>query len=246
MSTKNRYSKDEYKSLLAWAIQEDISISVSLKTHTKCFIYSSQFQDLDEDLIFFSEPTSRVIDPRDPIQEVFVTFSRDHSTFSFAATYFDKHTCSREGKGVVSSLAVCLPEYIEETDRRNINRFYVEETTDIPVSFCLENDDTSKYSGYLNNVAMDGIGISIAISGEIGISNNQKCDISILSSLGQEVISIPARYRYCNTMDDQEKAILGFQFSISSDTVEGSKKLALISQLISHLQTSCRKELTLT
>jgi len=244
MGMKNLYNEDEYRSLLQWAVQESISISVSLKTHTRSSIYYSNFWAMDEELIYFTEPNSQVIDPRDPIQEVYITFSKNHSTFSFSADYIGKHPCSRKEGGVIACLAVSLPEHMEETDRRNIKRFYVEETSNIPISFCPENDPALKYSGYMHNIAMDGIGVSIAFSGEIGLQNNQKCNISILSASGQEVISIPARYRYCKKTGDQEMAILGLQFTASNDTIAGSKKLAAISQLISHLQAARRRALS--
>jgi len=244
MGTKNLYNEDEYRSLLDWAIEEKISISVSLKTHTRSSIYNSCFWSVDDDMIFFSEPDSQVIDPRDPIQEVFVTFSKNHSTFSFTADYIGKHLCPLKEGGVISCLAVSLPKQMEETDRRNIKRFYMEDISKIPLSFCTENDRTAKYSGHLHNIAMDGIGISIVFSGEIGLQNNQKCDISILSSWGQEVISIPARYRYCKKTSNQEMAILGFQFTASNDTIKGSKNLAAVSQLISHLQAAQRRALS--
>jgi len=244
MGTKTRYNEDEYRSLLEWAIQEKIAISVSLKTHMRSSIYNSCFLSMDQDQILFAEPNSQVIDPRDPIQEVFVTFSKNHSTFSFAAKYLGKHPCTLKDEGVISCLAVSLPEQMEETDRRNIKRFYVEDISQIPLSFWPEDDRSVKYSGHLHNIGMDGIGISIACAGDIGLHNNQKCEISILSSWGQEVISIPARYRYCKEMSDQETAILGFQFTASNKTTDGSKKLAAISQLISHLQAARRRTLS--
>lgn len=245
MSTKKQYGKDEYKPLLERAIQENISISVSLKTHTQCYICSSRFQGMEDDLICFVEPNSRVIDPRNPIQEVFITFSRDHSTFLFTSMFVDRHMYPLKDGKSVSCLAVSMPEYMEETDRRNTDRFYVEETTNIPISFCPEHDPSLKYMGLLHNIAMDGIGVSIAFSGEIGLPNNQKGTLSVLSTWGHEVISIPVRYRYCKIADNQENAILGFQFALLSDTVEGSSILAAVSHLVSHLQASCRKELIL-
>ena len=238
MGMKVLYNEDEYRSLLEWAVQEKISISVSLKTHTRSSIYYSNFWSMDDEIIYFTEPDSQVIDPRDPIQEVYITFSKNHSTFSFTADYIGTHPCTRDDGGVISCLAVGLPEHMEETDRRNIKRFYVEETTNLPICFCPENDPASKYSGCLQNIAMDGMGISITFAGDIGLQNNQKCDISFLSASGQEVISIPARYRYCKKTNDEEMAILGFQFTASNDTIPGSKQLAAISQLISHLQAS--------
>ena len=244
MAMKNQYTEDECKSLLEWVINENISISVSLKTDTQCFIYCSNFWEMDDDMIFLTEPDSHVIDEHDPIREVFVTFSKNHSTFSFTADYIDKHACSLKDGGVIPCLAVSLPEQMEETDRRNIKRFYVEEEPKIPVFFWPENDHSSKYSGFLYNIATDGIGMSIAFSGELLLQNNQKGNISILSASNQEVISIPARYRYCKEMSDQKMAILGFQFTVSNDTIEGSKKLTAVSQLISHLQAARRRTLS--
>ena len=81
-------------------------------------------------------------------------------------------------------------------------------------------------------------------SGEIEFQYNQKFHISFLSASGQEAISIPARYRYCKKTDDEESAILGFQFTVSNDTIEGSKNLVAISQLISHLQEAHRRALS--
>jgi c-di-GMP-binding flagellar brake protein YcgR len=199
---------------------------------------------VDQNQIFLAEPDSQVIDPRDPIQEVFIAFSKNHGTFSFAAKYLGKNSCPLKEGNEIPCLAVSLPEYVEETDRRNIRRFYVEDISQIPLSFCPEGDPSVKYSGYLHNIGMDGIGISIAFAGDIGLHNNQKCDISILSSWGQEVMSIPARYRYCKEMSNQEMAILGFQFTASNKTIDGSKKLAAISQLISHLQAARRRTLS--
>jgi hypothetical protein len=262
MGLKKQYCGDDCRALIEWAIQEEIDISVTLKTAVQSSIYNSKILRLEHDRFLILGPDSDVIDFYDPVQEAFVTFTKVYNTYSFVAKYIGAHAHSVRNGTKVSSLSCYLPECIEETDRRSCERFYVENDEKIQVSFWSEeeNEETeneeqgngedenkkvTRYGGYLHNLSLSGMGISIKPTKDVVFHNNQKFTISILSSAGRELVCLHARYRYNKELKNDEKTVLGFQFTLTNSSIEGAKTLATLGQIINHIQSSCRRELTL-
>ena len=258
---KQHYGEDG-RSLIDWAIQEEIEISVSLKTAIQSSIFNSKFLEVDHERILIMGPNSEVLDFYDPVLEAFITFAREYNTFSFVAKYIGSQPHTMTDGLKVSSLSLSLPECIEETDRRNCERFYVQKDANIQVSFWSEeeneeqeneededenkNKKVTRYAGYLHNLSLNGMGISTKTSENVVFHNNQKCNISILSSTGQELVCLHARYRHNKELQNEGKAVLGFQFTITKSSIEGAKALATVGQIINHIQSSCQRKLTLT
>lgn len=263
MGLKKQHYGDDCRALIEWAIHEEIEISVSLKTAIQSSIFNSKFLDVDHERILIVGPSSEVLDFYDPVQEAFVTFAKVHSTYSFVAKYIGAQAHTMQDGVKVSSLSFSLPESIEETDRRNCERFYVEKDAKVQVSFWAEEEENeeqeneeneneedenkkvTRYAGFLHNLSLSGMGISIRASENVVFHNNQKCNISILSSAGQELVCLPARYRHNKELQNEEMTVLGFQFTIINASIEGANALATVSQIINHIQSSCSKELSL-
>ena len=87
MSLKKQHHGDDCRALIEWAIQEEIEISVSLKTAIQSSIFNSKFLEMDHERILIRGPSSDVLDFYDPVQEAFVTFAKKYSTYSFVAKY---------------------------------------------------------------------------------------------------------------------------------------------------------------
>lgn len=229
-----------------------------------------------------------VFDLYDPVLEAFVTFTKDHNTCLFNADYIQTRTYKQKDGTNLSCLLLRVPEYIEETDRRNRERCYADADLRIPVTFWAEPEDKTdegdepvkedeptredeptkengpakeneeqeneknenaneiRSTGFLHDLSLNGIGISIHASDDISLPNNQKCNISILSPSKKELVFVPARYRYKKKMKREKKVILGFQFTVTNTSIEGAKTLAALAQIMNHIQSSCPLELALT
>lgn len=234
------------RSLIEWAIREEITISVSLKTKLRSSIYYSKFLDVDGEQIILEEPAAKVIDPYDPILEVLITFCHAPSIYSFTAAWLGGQTFLRKDGMAVSALAVRLPTQIRESQRRNYERVYVEEGTHLQVCFWFQGDVRNRYFGLLHDISLDGAGIELFLSDEsIEFQHNQQCTIGMYLSAGNDSLLIPARYRHREKMKEEKSALLGFQFELSIHTIENTKKLAALSQLISHIQSSLHLDLSL-
>lgn len=274
MGMKKQHDSDDCRALIEWAILEGVTISVSLKKAARSSIFDSRFITVDQERVRIVGPASMVLDVHDPILEVFITFGKDHSTFSFSAEYIKMDTHTLKGGKKISCLSLSLPEGMKETDRRNCERFYVENDSHIQVSFWTEADaeqeekeekkeeqengneedgnevnETAReirYAGCLHDLSLSGIGISINASEEIPFCRNQKCNISIRSSSDQEMVFLPARYRCRKETENKETIVLGFQFTITASPIEGAKTLAAVAQIINHIQSSSAMELSVT
>lgn len=263
MGMKKQHYGEEAGALIEWAIQEEIEISVSLKTAIQSSIFNSKFLEMDHERILIRGPRSEVIDFYDPVLEVFVTFARDYNTFSFVAKYIGPQTHTMPDGMKVSSLSFHLPECVEETERRSCERFYAQKEANIQVSFWSDEENeadeieaekngedgakkVTRHTGYVHNLSLSGMGISIGTSELVAFRNNQKCNISILSSAGQELVCLQARYRHRKELMDEDRTVLGFQFTITNSSIEGAKILATLSQIINHIQSSSHRELMLT
>jgi c-di-GMP-binding flagellar brake protein YcgR len=240
-------SKDinEHISLIQLAIQEEINISVSLKTKHKSSICHSRFLNVDKETIIFEGSDSKVIDPYDPIQEVSITFNNDYIIYSFTTDFIGEQSYTLDNGNTVMGLKIRLPENINETDRRNSKRIYVEENTNLGVSFWVDDDIRCRFFGRLHNISLDGIGIVVEISDKIILFNNMRCNIGIYSSDGNELLILPVRYRYRKRMKDEKYTFLGFQYEISNYKRDDSMKLGVLNQIITHLQSSSRLNLSL-
>jgi len=257
MGLKKQHNGDDCRALIEWAIQEEIEISVSLKTAIQSSIFNSKFLEMDHERILIRGPDSDVIDFYDPVVEAFVAFAKAYNTYSFVAQYTGAHPYTMQDGTQVSSLSFRLPDSIDETDRRNCERFYVDKDAEVQVSFWSEdfeeeqaNEDKEekqviRFTGLLHDLSLSGMGISIQPSEDVVFRNNQKFTLSILSMAGQELVSLPARYRHNAVLQNEERTVLGFQFTITNSSIEGAKILATLSQIINHIQSSCLKELSL-
>lgn len=234
------------RSLIEWAIEEEISISVSLKTKLRSSLYHAKFLDVDGEQIILEGPPAKVLDPYDPILEVLITFCQIPHVYSFTAAWIGTQTFLRKDGKAVAGVAVSLPTQIQESQRRNYERVYVEEGIYLQVCFWFEGDIRNKYFGLLHNISLDGVGIEFFLPDEsIEFQNNQQCTIGIYLSAGKDSLILPARYRHWEKTKEEKFALLGFQFELSVHTIENSKKLAALSQLITHLQSSRRPDLSL-
>jgi len=235
---------NELRSLIERAIREEITISVSLKTKHRSSFYYSKFLNVDCEQIILEVPSPKVVSPRDPVTEVFITFCNAQYIYSFTAALIGKQKFHRNDCEIVSGLAISLPTHIRESDRRNYERIYVEEDINIHVSFWFEGESQNKYFGLLHNISLEGIGILFKTSNKsIVFQNNIRCDIAIHSSTEDDLLILPARYRFREKIKDENSALLGFQFDLANHTTENLIKLGAIDQLINHLQSSCNLNL---
>jgi len=234
------------RSLIEWAIEEEITISVSLKTRLRSSLYHAKFLDVDGEQIILEAPPAKVIDPYDPVLEVLITFSQIPHVYSFTAAWIGVQTFLRKDGMAVAGVAVSLPTQIQESQRRNYERVYVEEGTYLQACFWFEGDVRNRYFGLLRDISLDGAGIEYFLSAEsIEFQPNQQCTIGIYLTAGEESLILPARYRHREKTKEEKFDVLGFQFELSVHTIENSKKLAVLSQLITHLQSSRRLDLAL-
>jgi len=234
------------RSLIEWAIREDITISVSLKTRLRSSLYHAKFLDVDSEHVILEGPPSKVMDPYDPVLEVLITFCHVPHVYSFTAAWQGEKTFLRKNGLAVAGMAVSLPTKIQESQRRNYERVYVEEGNNLQACFWFEGDVRNRYFGLLHNISLDGAGIEFFLSDEsIEFQHNQQCTIGIYLSAGKDSLILPARYRHREKTKEEKFALLGFQFELSIHTIENSKKLAALSQLITHLQSSHHLDLSL-
>jgi c-di-GMP-binding flagellar brake protein YcgR len=233
-------------SMIERAIQEKLSISVSLKTKLRSSIYSSRFLAVNDEQIILKAPPTKVIDPYDPVLEVLITFCHAPTIYSFNAKWLGEQTFLDQDGRPVLSLVVSLPAKIRQSQRRNYERVVVEEGTYLQACFWFPGDIRNRYFGLLHDISLDGVGIEYFLADEaIEFQNNQQCTIGIYPTGENESIIIPARYRHREKLPERKFVLLGFQFELSIQTIENSKKLAALNQLIAHLQSSQHLDLAL-
>jgi len=234
------------RSLIEWAIREDITISVSLKTRLRSSLYHAKFLDVNSEHVILEGPPAKVMDPYDPVLEVLITFCQVPLVYSFSAAWQGEQTFLRQDGQAVAAMAVSLPTKIQESQRRNYERVCVEDGNILQVCFWFEGDVRNRYFGLLHDISLDGAGIEFFLADEsVEFQHNQHCTMGIYLSAGKDSLLLPARYRHREKMKEEKFALLGFQFELSIHTIENSKKLAALSQLITHLQSSQHLDLAL-
>ncbi len=234
------------KSLIEWAIQEEISISVSLKTRLRSSLYHAKFLTVDDEQIILEAPPAKVIDPYDPVLEVLITFCHAPAIYSFNAKWRGEQTFRKPDGSLVAGVTVSLPNKIQESQRRNYERVVVEDGRHLQVCFWFEGEVRNRYFGLLHDLSLDGVGIEYFLADEdVEFQNNQRCTIGIYPTGANEALMIPARYRHREKLPEDKFVLLGFQFELSIQTIENSKKLAALSQLLAHLQSSRHLDLAL-
>ncbi len=212
------------RSLIEWAIEEEIPLSVSLKTRLRSSLYHGKFLAVDGDYITLEAPPSKVIDTYDPILEVLITFCQIPRVYSFKAEWLGEQTFVRPDGLAVPGVVVGLPTQVQESQRRNYERVCVEEGAHLQACFWFEGDVRNKYFGLLRDISLDGAGIEYFLSDEsIEFQPNQHCTIGIYLSAGEESLILPARYRHREKTKEEKFDVLGFQFELSIQTIENSK-----------------------
>jgi len=105
------------RSLIEWAIREEITISVSLKTRLRSSLYHAKFLEVDSEQVILEAPPAKVMDPYDPVLEVLITFCHVPQVYSFTATWQGEKTFLRQDGLAVAGMAVSLPTKIQESQR---------------------------------------------------------------------------------------------------------------------------------
>jgi len=235
---KTRHSGNDCKTFLEWAIKEKFGVSVSIKTNMTSMIFNSDVLHVDSQQVFLRAPRSGIYVPCIDVEDVSVTFTNGQFIYSFASGFTAVQVYQLESGQVVKCIVVELPESIEETDRRNSGRMVVCKGTKIPVSFRPENDENIKYTGFLADISAGGIGIEIPRYEKISLNTNERCYIDVNPKDKEETFVIPVRYRHRNEMENSENDILGFQITVANYTVEDSKMIAALDQLVKYVEVS--------
>jgi hypothetical protein len=224
-------------SLLKWAGRDKVPVSVTLKTNLTSYIFPSHFLSFDPGQVRLAGPSADLLNPSDPIQEASVSFTRDDFIYSFTVEFLDQqHAPPRDGRWR-NELILTVPEALKKTNRRSAGRHVVTGSLSIPVTFCTEDDENTPYHGFLANVSSTGMGLLVSVSDHVTLRPNQKCTLCINPS-DRKALLIPARFRHHNVLENQQKAILGFQYQLPGNTMEDARTIAALDQLINHVASA--------
>lgn len=229
----------ECRNLLQEAVDKQMFLTLTNKRDQNWQIYKSNFLAMQSHRIILAEPTDVAphgqMEPS-PGQELAITFKKGYHKCLFVTRLIEQGRFEIEPDLFVPTLVVYRPEQIEKIQRRAYNRTAAPASEPVNVAFW--SDDAShpaaqeEYQGVLTNISAGGIGLSVPGAQAPLWQEGQQCRLQFVPMPGEEPLCLEASFRHATEADQNDNAIMGFQFVGLEMTEQGRSTLRRLGSIV--------------
>jgi hypothetical protein len=240
----------QHSSILAWAIERQVPITVSLQAQDRWCVLKSRFlrQDARNGVLQIVQPLGPGASHPEIVmgQTLGVSFRRGHKKCVFTTTAVMRQS-ERLGDGeVTDTLLVRFPTQLRELQRRAYQRVQCPPNRFIAVKMwegVLGGNAEPSWplcAGRVGNASMGGIQVDVRADQNPRLSIGDVVGLEITVSPGKAPLVVEAQYRHCS-MIAPGRLGLGLQFIGLEHEQPGRSSIGEVAEFIKTLQRAAQR-----
>jgi c-di-GMP-binding flagellar brake protein YcgR len=239
--------KNKCKALLEKAQQSFISLNLDFQNEYICESYISHIIKIQDEILTLSLPVS--IKDNSPVdlsqwEEKITIFINDKNRkYIFDTHVLRQSHLQSESKEIIKTLEISTPKLVEIRPRQSSERIYSVPEVAVKISGLYNKKSAPKntvdsFSGMLHSISIGGIGVKITERDLSEICVGDLFELCFVPLPGEEPMLLNAYLRHITNLDEQQKVLLGFQFTTQTLNEATGDSLVRLKHIIKLYQYS--------